>query len=241
MIRLGTLAKYPRLLVILAAFPQVAVITPAAAQAPSDPSNRPSSYAVSRVHRVEVPETLQETARRATPSGEHQAGDAEAQGFPSFRAANASAERTTTAGDADSLAGRRNELMSAGLTVASSLAMVLALFAGFVWMMRKFGGAGQGGGELPKEVFDVLGSKAIDPRTRITLARCGQRILVLSQSAASTSTLAEISNPDEVREIAAACTGASKSAFTQTLEDFEREPAERGFTETPRGRLFATA
>ncbi|WP_168564252.1 FliO/MopB family protein [Crateriforma spongiae] len=147
------------------------------------------------------------------------------------------------------------------ITTGTSLVIVLGLFAGFVWFTRRFGATSRGGGELPQQVLTPLGSTAIDARHRICLVRCGSKVLVLSQSSAGLSPLAEITDPDEVRMLCAACTGNSKNEFMQTLKSFETQPLGQGFAGSPhevpggisptnaqaapatqsRGRLFATA
>ena len=63
------------------------------------------------------------------------------------------------------------------ITVSSSLAVVLGLFAALIWATRKFGSRGTGNRSIPKEIFQTLGSTSIDPRTQVSLLRCGQRIL----------------------------------------------------------------
>ncbi|MEM9644529.1 MAG: flagellar biosynthetic protein FliO [Planctomycetota bacterium] len=149
--------------------------------------------------------------------------------------------------DANAPADTTSKWTGTAITMGTSLTLVLGLFACFVLVMRRFGGAGQGKGELPKEVFSQLGGTAIDPRTRITMIRCGSRILVVSQTAQSTSTLCEITDMDEVQAITAACTGASQEEFMKTLKTLESTPSQPGFTDAPARqrssprRLFATA
>lgn len=135
------------------------------------------------------------------------------------------------------------------ITICSSLAVVLGLFAGLVWISRKFGSGGGNSGALPKEVFQTLGSAAIDSRNRITMIRCGNRILVLSQNSQGIQPISEITSPEEVRQLTAACVGDSKKAFVATLQSIEQERAQQGFvggqpevpTPRSRGRLFASA
>ncbi len=156
--------------------------------------------------------------------------------------------------DAPSIAAQSNEsnkkskMTAPMVTVCSSLAVVLGLFAAMVWITRKYSNRSIGGGPLPSEVVQSLGSMAIDPRTRITMLRVGNRILVLSQTATSISPLSEITDLEEVRHLTATCTGDSMQEFASTLEELGREPAQ-GFTGTPteprpqrrRSSLFATA
>jgi flagellar protein FliO/FliZ len=135
------------------------------------------------------------------------------------------------------------------ITVCSSLAVVLGLFAGLVWINRKVGGGAGNHGAIPKEVVQSLGSTPIDSRNQITMLRCGNRILVLAQNAQGVQPITEITSPDEVNELTAACLGDSKQAFAATLQSIESEPAKAGFlagqpaapTPRSRGQLFASA
>ena len=135
------------------------------------------------------------------------------------------------------------------VTVTSSLAVVLGLFAALVWMTRKFGSRGISQGVIPREVFQSLGTTSIDPRTRVTMIRCGDRILVLAQTNTGVHPLAEITDPDEVRHLTASCLGDAGRTFGSTLRSIEQEPVPQGFagvTDPPavkrgRSRLFATA
>ena len=109
------------------------------------------------------------------------------------------------------------------------------------------------GGSIPSEVIQTLGSTAIDPRTRITMVRLGNRILVLAQSASGIEPVSEITDPDEVRNLTALCVGDSKAQFSSMLQSIEKEPAQAGFvgqqSSQPvgapkprnRGSLFTTA
>jgi flagellar biogenesis protein FliO len=135
------------------------------------------------------------------------------------------------------------------ITVSSSLAVVLGLFAALIWATRKFGARGGGNKNIPKEVFQTLGSTSIDPRTQVSLLRCGQRILILARTNNGVHPLGEITDKDEVRHLIATCTGDSKQEFHNALASLESEPAGSGYIGSQpepnvarsRGRLFASA
>lgn len=172
-------------------------------------------------------------------------------GFPELRSPDDSDSGAATDEMLAARSSQRSKLTGTAITMGTSLVVVLGLFAGLVWVSRRFGGAGKGSRDLPNEVFRSLGGTAIDPRTRISLLRCGSKILVVSQTAGGMTPLAEITDPDEVLAITASCTGDAKNDFMQTLKSFEHEAAPKGFiapaaprgAETseskPRGRLFA--
>lgn len=135
------------------------------------------------------------------------------------------------------------------ITVSSSLAVVLGLFAALIWVTRKFGTRGGGNKNIPKEVFQTLGSTSIDPRTQVSLLRCGQRILIVARTSSGVHPLGEITDKDEVNHLVATCTGDSKQEFHRALTALESEPAESGYigsqpertTARSHGRLFASA
>jgi flagellar biosynthetic protein FliO len=135
------------------------------------------------------------------------------------------------------------------ITVTSSLAVVLGLFAALIWMTRRFGSRGINQAALSGEVLQSLGTAPIDPRTRVTLLRCGNRILVLAQTATGVQPLAEITDPEEVRHLTATCLGDAGRSFVSTLRSIEQEPVQPGFAGSvdpppaarKRSRLFATA
>lgn len=87
-------------------------------------------------------------------------------------------------------------------TVWPLLFVVGLIVVGARWLKSRAPTAVRG---LPSEVFEVLGRKAIDPRTSIVLARCGSRLLVLSSSSHGLSTLAEITDPVEIDCLAGLC------------------------------------
>lgn len=144
----------------------------------------------------------------------------------------------------------RNRFAAPAVTVTSSLAVVLGLFAALVWIARKYGSRSIAPGAIPRDVLESLGSTAIDSRTRVTMLRCGGRILVLAQTAAGIQPLSEISDPEEVRQVTAACLGDAKRSFATTLQSIEKEKPAANFvgdsqqtvaSPRSRGQLFATA
>ncbi len=143
----------------------------------------------------------------------------------------------------------RSKMMAPLVTVASSLAIVLALFSALVWAGRKFGGRATGSKPLPASALTPLGHVMLDPRTKLLLVKCGRRILVLSQTAGGITPITEVTHPDEVQELMASCSAEAREAFQRTLREVELEPT-RGYTGTPpeqapaarqSRRLFATA
>jgi len=166
-------------------------------------------------------------------------------GFPALSPRSTEVTADREQGDAPETA-----IMTPTITVCSSLAIVLGLFAGFVWLTRRFGGGSKRLRGIPGEMVETLGSTSLDPRTTITLIRIGRRIIIAAQTAQGMQPLSEITHPEEVREMIAACNGHSKSSFASTLKELEHDPVKSGFVVDDtanqaaarrRGRLFETA
>ena len=183
--------------------------------------------------------TRDHLAQSTPPKGESQAAE---RAFPTLMPTpdpkNASAvERNPTSGSSSPL-----------ITVSSSLAVVLGLFAALIWATRKFGDRGGGNKNIPKEIFQTLGSTSIDPRTQVSLLRCGQRILIIARTNNGVHPLGEITNKEEVSHLIATCTGDAKQEFRSALTSLESESIETGYigghpepsTARSRGRLFAS-
>ena len=155
--------------------------------------------------------------------------------------------------DADVAPTAKNQLAGPAVTVTSSLAVVLGLFALMIWLTRRFSGRSLGQTALPGEVLQSLGTTTLDARTKINLLRCGGRVIVVAQTATGVFPISEFTSPEEVRQLIAACQPGSRQSFAQTLQAFEQEPTPRGFAGSDgsptdvavdrrkRGRLFATA
>jgi flagellar protein FliO/FliZ len=160
-------------------------------------------------------------------------------GFPSFEVNRAKSNVTENKSKSTTKMGT-----APLVTVSSSLAVVLGLFAALVWVSRKYGSK-QSGGALPSELVEVLGTQSLDARTRIQLIRVGTRIIVAAQSASGgLQSLSEISDADEVHRILTACTSNSRATFATTLQEFEGEPTRGGFADSNppiRRKLFASA
>jgi len=141
----------------------------------------------------------------------------------------------------------RRSMMAPLVTIASSMALVLGLFAAFVWVSKKAQRGGGGSKLIPDEVLRVLGHKNLGPLGNVSLVRCGRSILVVSSSPAGVQSLATITDESEVRHLEAACLGESGASFQATLGEIEREPTGRGFLgegiaqPQARKRLFAQA
>lgn len=126
-------------------------------------------------------------------------------------------------------------------TVWSLLFVVGLITLGARWLKSRSPVPTRG---LPSDVFELLGSKPIDQRTSVVLARCGSRLLLLNLSPHGLRTLAEISDPVEADCLAGLCRATPRD---QTLADTFRtmlrkspEPKPMSSTDagTQRSNLF---
>lgn len=120
-------------------------------------------------------------------------------------------------------------------TVASSLAIVLGLFAALVWCTRRFAPAGSA--ELPKEAVELLGRAPLAGRQTMQLIRVGNRLLLVALSAGGAETLTEITDPVEVEHLAGLCRrgkpDSASASFGRVLSQLAAEPGEA----SPRSRM----
>ena len=128
-------------------------------------------------------------------------------------------------------AAKSDGINNAAITVTSSLAIVLGLFCGLVWISRKTNKFNTQA--LPSDVLDVLGTASIDARHQTALIRCGRRILLVALSQSDATTLCEFTDPSEVDELVAQTQGGSKRAFAKALKEVSSEPTESGFVDDP--------
>ena len=87
--------------------------------------------------------------------------------------------------------------------VFGSLAIVLGIYFGFVWLTRRFGGKRNSG--LPSEVVEVMGHIPFGPKKNLQLIRLGTKLLLLINGPEGTHPIGEITNPEEVEYLAGLC------------------------------------
>ncbi len=117
------------------------------------------------------------------------------------------------------------------VTVAGSLALVLGIFFLVAWGIRR--AAPAAGTALPGEVFEVLGRAPMASRQQVYLLRCGNKLILVSVTAAGAETLTEITDPAEVDRLAGLCRQAhpqsATAAFRQVLGQFTSGHPRTGF------------
>jgi len=89
--------------------------------------------------------------------------------------------------------------------MVGSLALVLGLYFGFVWIMRKLGPSGNQ--NVPREVLELMGQIPFGPKRSLQLIRLGSKLLLIINSAEGSQAIGEITDPNEVEYLVALCSG----------------------------------
>ncbi len=102
-------------------------------------------------------------------------------------------------------------------TVASSLTIVIGLFMGFVWLSRR--AVGTKAGTVSPQVIQTLGRHSLNARQEVQLLRFGSKLLAVAVSPQATTTLAEITDPDEVQQITERCLANESQPTSASAHD----------------------
>jgi len=89
--------------------------------------------------------------------------------------------------------------------MVGSLALVLGLYFGFVWVMRKLSPSGSQ--NLPREVLELIGQIPFGPKRNLQLIRLGSKLLLIINSAEGSQAIGEITDPNEVEYLVSLCGG----------------------------------
>jgi flagellar biogenesis protein FliO len=123
------------------------------------------------------------------------------------------------------------------LSMFASLAVVLGLFLGVMWFLRR--GLPKGTRILSSDVIEVLGRAPLAGRQQMHLIRFGNRLLLISVSPGGAETLAEINEPAEVDRLAGICQQSHKASATAAFSQIFRQLSEArgGKTKEPVARV----
>ncbi len=121
------------------------------------------------------------------------------------------------AGTTPGLGQGAKSLMQTGV----ALAIVLALLFCFVWVFKRT--APKSLLPLPTEALQVLGNAPLHGKQHLRLIRLGHRVLLLTVSETTSQTLAEVTDPEEVKHLLELCQGTNVRAQAQTFEAVLRE------------------
>ena len=105
-------------------------------------------------------------------------------------------------------------------TTLAALMLVVGLVAILAAVAKRAGRPT--GGQLPKEVFTVLGRSSFAPRQQVVVMQFGGKLLLVAGEAGSVRTLAEIDSPAEVDRIVGMCEqhspGSVSASFHHILQ-----------------------
>jgi flagellar biogenesis protein FliO len=106
--------------------------------------------------------------------------------------------------------------LSAIFTVLGSLAIVLGIFVGIAWLLRR--GMPGGSGRLPSGVVEVLGNAPLAARRQMHVLRFGDKILLVCVSQTGVDTLSEIEDAAEVERLTKLCQKSRPTASAGTFD-----------------------
>ncbi|MFP6650591.1 MAG: flagellar biosynthetic protein FliO [Pirellulaceae bacterium] len=117
------------------------------------------------------------------------------------------------------------------IRVSASMAIVLAVFFLVIWFLRR--SLPHQARVLPEEAFEVLGTAPLSSRHTIQLVRVGNRLLVVSLTTGGATSLAEISDIEEVDRLLSLCqAGRQQDQARAGGESFQQVLSEMGIDRT---------
>lgn len=124
-------------------------------------------------------------------------------------------------------------------TVAAT-AIAVGLLMSFAWLLRSLTPAGARA--LPREVVEVLGRAPLAGKQVTQLVRVGHKLVLVAITPEGAKALTEITDPDEVAQLVAACdAGRGRGAtaeFDALLREMERQRTSAGLLEPIEPRRF---
>lgn len=111
------------------------------------------------------------------------------------------------------------------LSMFGSLAVVIGLFLGLVWLLRR--GSPKSVRLLSSEVVELLGRSPLAGRQQMHVVRFGSRLLLVAVSPDGAETLAEITDPSEVDRLSGLCQQTQANSATQAFRQIFGQFAER--------------
>jgi len=100
------------------------------------------------------------------------------------------------------------------LSTLAALGVVIGLIFGARWLYTKMGGAVVA---RPSPVIEVLSRTPVAPKNHVLLLRVGQRVLVVGDSSSGLSTLADVTDPEEVATLLQSVSTHSDRSVTKSF------------------------
>lgn len=111
---------------------------------------------------------------------------------------------------------QRTSSFSSVLTMFSSLLVVIALFFGLMFMLKKANGGNMH--ELPRDVFQVMGTSRIAGRHSLFLLRLGHKLVLVHAGSGEVQTITEVTDPVEVDRLCGSCEENQSNSLTQSFK-----------------------
>ncbi|QDV79929.1 FliO/MopB family protein [Botrimarina mediterranea] len=116
----------------------------------------------------------------------------------------------------------------------AGLAITVGLLLSFIWLVRSM--APKASRPLPREVVEVLGRTPLGSKQMTQLVRVGHKLVLIAITPDGAETLTEITDPEEVARLVAACDSSggrgSTAEFDAMLRQMESERTRPGFLDT---------
>ena len=115
--------------------------------------------------------------------------------------------------------------------MAGSLAVVLSLFLGILWMTRNR--RPSKGIRLGKETLEIIGQTTLTKNHTLHVVKLGERLLLISAGESDVTCLSEISDPVEVEQLLATTDihDSPRSTFKTLFAQYDQNPNQL-FTDT---------
>ncbi|MCE9607554.1 MAG: hypothetical protein K8U03_21920 [Planctomycetia bacterium] len=135
--------------------------------------------------------------------------------------------------DSNAMRSTTSRGLSGVVTVLASLGVVLGLFIGMAWLMRR--GLPKQGRLLPREAVESLGRIPFPGRQQGQLLRVGNKMVLVSFSNSGADVIAEITDPLEVDRLSGLCAQHDPHSSVKTFRDV----VDQFFGEKPQRRAAA--
>ena len=113
----------------------------------------------------------------------------------------------------------------------AGLAITVGLLLSFIWLVRSM--TPKSSRPLPREVVEVLGRAPLGSKQMTQLVRVGHKLVLIAITPEGAETLTEITDPEEVARLVAACDTSSgrgsTAEFDSMLRQMETERTRPGF------------
>lgn len=119
----------------------------------------------------------------------------------------------------DTSAKKSGGVIGTLVSIISSLAIVVGLFFGLVWVYRKTANQ-SAGSSLPKDVVRILGRTPIAARQQMVLLHFGSKLVLVSVVQGDARTISEITDPEEVQRLSGMCDGPAQGSSSESFRSF---------------------